>query len=241
MIRAADKKSPREAVEFVLQLLKYNDNNGNPHSDVFWLAALVQSIGELEFGQQVAQRSVQTLSSILFLSSLLKRIDRLLQFDRLMPSYNGILAISCIRTLTQIALKLSEFIPLDRVIQLIKPFQNTKTMWQIRIEASRALLDLEFHSKGIDAALMLFIKYLGEESSLRGQVKLGVHAMRLCQIGSKLDPGSDINGECLVALLRLLESPMAFNNVILRHYLFCMLQVIAGRYSFFQFSQSVYR
>lgn len=32
---------------------QYNDNNGNPYSDVYWLAALVQSIGELEFGQQV--------------------------------------------------------------------------------------------------------------------------------------------------------------------------------------------
>lgn len=33
--------------------LQYNDNTGNPYSDVFWLAALVQSIGEFEFGQQV--------------------------------------------------------------------------------------------------------------------------------------------------------------------------------------------
>lgn len=34
-------------------VMQYNDNNGNPYSDVFWLAELVQSIGELEFGQQV--------------------------------------------------------------------------------------------------------------------------------------------------------------------------------------------
>lgn len=33
--------------------MQYNDNSGNPFSDVFWLAALVQSVGELEFGQQV--------------------------------------------------------------------------------------------------------------------------------------------------------------------------------------------
>ncbi|CAH1445980.1 unnamed protein product [Lactuca virosa] len=52
LVRAADKKSPREAVDFILQLLKYNENNVNPYSDVFWLAALVQSVGELEFGQQ---------------------------------------------------------------------------------------------------------------------------------------------------------------------------------------------
>ncbi|XP_028081245.1 transcription initiation factor TFIID subunit 2-like isoform X1 [Camellia sinensis] len=148
---------------------------------------------------------------------------------RLMPSYNGILMISCIRTLTQVALKLSEFIPLDRVIELIKPFRDLKTMWQVRIEASEALLDLEFHCKGINVALMLFIKYLEEEPSLRGQAKLGHHVTRLCQIRSGSDSDDDIKSETLVSLLRLLESPMAFNNVNLRHYLFCVLQVLSGR------------
>ncbi|KAB1201210.1 Transcription initiation factor TFIID subunit 2 [Morella rubra] len=219
MVRAADKKSPREAVEFVLQLLKYNDNNGNPYSDVFWLAELVQSVGELEFGQQ----------SILFLTSLLKRIDRLLQFDRLMPSHNGILTVSCIRTLTQIALKLSEFIPHDRVFELIRPFRDFKTIWKVRIEASRALLDLEFHSKGIGAALSLFIKYLEEEPSLRGQVKLAVHAMRLCQISSGSDSIDTLKSDMLVSLLRLLDGHIAFNNVFLRHHLFCIIQILAGR------------
>lgn len=36
---------------------QYNDNNGNPYSDAFWLAALIQSVGELEFGQQVSVMS----------------------------------------------------------------------------------------------------------------------------------------------------------------------------------------
>ncbi|KAF9618225.1 hypothetical protein IFM89_000860, partial [Coptis chinensis] len=214
MVRAADKKSPREAVEFLLQLLKYNDNNGNPYSDVYWLAALVQSIGELEFGQQNK-----------LLSSLLKRIDRLLQFERLMPSYNGILTISCIRSLTQTALKLSASIPLDRVSELIKPFRDFGTLWKVRIEASRALLDLEFQCNGIDAALILFTRYLEEEASLRGQVKLSLHAMRLCQI-----KGEDvIKASTLALLLRLLEGRKAFNNVLLRHHLFCLFQILSGR------------
>ncbi|XP_077241077.1 TBP-associated factor 2 isoform X2 [Tasmannia lanceolata] len=215
MVRSADKKSPREAVEFVSQLLKYNDNHGNPYSDVYWLAALIQSIGELEFGQQ----------SIQLLSSLLKRIDRLLQFDRMMPSYNGVLTISCIRSLTQIALKLTA---LDRVFCLIKPFRNFETApWQVRIEASRALLDLEFYFKGIDSALSLFMEFLDEEPSLRGQVKLAVHVMHMCQI--RHESFSDIQSLTLVALLRLLESRKAFNNVFLRHHLFCILQILAGR------------
>ncbi|KDO64496.1 hypothetical protein CISIN_1g001111mg [Citrus sinensis] len=189
MVRAADNKSPREAVEFVLQLLK----------------------------------------SILFLSSLLKRIDRLLQFDRLMPSYNGILTISCIRTLTQIALKLSGFISLDQVVKLIKPFRDFNTIWQVRVEASRALLDLEFHCNGIDSALSLFIKSVEEEPSLRGQVKLGIHAMRICQIKGGSDSNHEVDTVTLVALLNLLESRIAFNNVFLRHHLFGILQILAGR------------
>ncbi|XP_074343481.1 transcription initiation factor TFIID subunit 2 [Apium graveolens] len=218
MVRSSDNKSPREAVEFILQVLKYNDNNGNPFSDVFWLASLVQSIGELEFGQQ----------NIIFLSSLLKHVDRLLQFDRLMPSSNGVLTISCIRTLTQIALKLNGFIPFDRVFELIKLFRLPDNKWEVRIEATRALLDLEFQCSGIDVALMQFSAYLEEESSLKGQVKLAIHAVRLCQLaGSTHD--NTIKSETLLSLLSLLECPMALNNVNLRHYLFCILQVLSGR------------
>ncbi|XP_073144552.1 transcription initiation factor TFIID subunit 2 isoform X2 [Henckelia pumila] len=218
MVRSSDKKSPRESVEFILQLLKYNDNNGNTYSDVFWLAALVRSVGELEFGQQ----------SIIHLPSLLKRLDRLLQFDRLMPSHNGILTINCIRSLTRIAVKLSEFIPLDRVIEFIKPYWASKT-WQIQVDAGRALLELEFQCHGIDAALILFIRYVNDEKSLRGQVKLAVCALRLCQMTGQSDCDKDVKSETLVAFLRLLESPVAFNNIILRHYIFCILQVLAGR------------
>ncbi|KAL3628261.1 hypothetical protein CASFOL_027307 [Castilleja foliolosa] len=134
----------------------YNDNSGNKYSDVLWAAALIQSVGELEFGPQ----------SISHLPSLLKQLDRLLQFDRLMPSHNGILKVSCIQSLTQMALKISEFIPHDRAIELIKPYLMSTT-FQIRVAASRALLELEFQCKGTDAALTLFTRYLNNETSLR--------------------------------------------------------------------------
>ncbi|KAL8517741.1 hypothetical protein ACS0TY_015824 [Phlomoides rotata] len=218
MVRASDKKSPREAVEFILELLKYNDNSGNSYSDVFWVAALVQAVGELEYGEQ----------SVSHLPSLLKRLDRLLQFDRLMPSHNGMLTVCCIQSLTQMALKLSNFIPLDHVIELIKPYRVSKT-WQIQVAASKALLELEFQCKGIDAALTLLIKYLNDETSLRGQTKLVVCALRLSQMTSQSNHGNDIKSETLVSLLRLLDSHLAFNNVALRHYIFCILQVLGGR------------
>ena len=128
-------------------LLQYNDNSGNPYSDAHWLAALVQSISDLKFGSQVQLiyllfRLFLPLwpsffareKNISLLHPLLKRMDRLLLFDRLvsnryflaiwlallltlcssdslMPSHNSILTISCIRTLAQIAFKLSSYVP----------------------------------------------------------------------------------------------------------------------------------
>lgn len=68
-----------------------------------------------------------------------------------------------------------------------------------------------------------------------GQVKLAVHAMRLCQIRVASDSNDDIKSHTLVALLCLLEGPIAFNNIFLRHYLFCILQILGGRCKFFSF------
>ncbi|KAG5019969.1 hypothetical protein GYH30_015736 [Glycine max] len=122
-------------VIFILLFFQYNDNNENPYSDLVSL-----SLG----------------NSILLLSSLLKCIEWLLQFDSLMPSYNGILTISCIRTLTQIALK--AFMVHSAYI---------KELCQVRIEACIALLDLEFQYKGMDSTLLLFIKYIEDFAFLK--------------------------------------------------------------------------
>ncbi|KAI4312310.1 hypothetical protein MLD38_037131 [Melastoma candidum] len=70
---------PRNRLEWVAPVDKFLQRSSfrrhnwtfEYNSDVFGLATLVMSVGELEFGQQ----------TILFLSSLLKRIDRLLQFE----------------------------------------------------------------------------------------------------------------------------------------------------------------
>ncbi|XP_078444171.1 TBP-associated factor 2 isoform X2 [Wolffia australiana] len=216
-VRAADGTSPREAVEFILQLLKYNDNSGNPYSDAHWLAALVQSMGELEFGAQ----------NVALLTPLLKRIDRLLLFDSLMPSHNNILTISCIRTVAQIALKMSSSVPSDQVLNLMRSFRDKeRAPWGVRLEASKALLSLHFHWSGIGRALSQFLEFLAHEASPRGQAKLAAHAACLCEANAEPEA---VDAATLVALLRLIRSQKAYNNIYLRNHLFSMLQALAGR------------
>ena len=65
---------------------------------------------------------------------------------------------------------------------------------------------------------------------IAGQVKLGIHAMRICQIKGGSDSNHEVDTVTLVALLNLLESRISFNNVFLRHHLFGILQILAGRW-----------
>jgi len=48
-----------------------------------------------------------------------------------------------------------------------------------------------------------------------------------------LNSNDEITSQTLVSMLNLLEGRIAFNNVSLRHYLFCILQILARRYMLF--------
>lgn len=58
------------------------------------------------------------------------------------------------------------------IYELIKPFRSSGNPWKVRVEASKVLLDLEFHYKGLDEAILLFLKFLDEEHFLRGTIRL---------------------------------------------------------------------
>jgi transcription initiation factor TFIID subunit 2 len=64
---------------------------------------------------------------------------------------------------------------------------------------------------------------------IAGATKLAVHVLRLCQ--ASIDPhlNDQIKLTTLVGLLHLLAGRKAYNNIFLRHHVFCILQVTAGR------------
>ncbi|XP_024359807.1 transcription initiation factor TFIID subunit 2 isoform X2 [Physcomitrium patens] len=223
-VRGNDGKSPLEASEFILHILKHNDNNGNVHSDVYWLASVIEAVGSLEFGKQ----DLRTLARIL------KQIDRFLQYDRLMPSYNGVVATSCIRTLANIAIRFSYALSIERVKLLLKQFKDRdKINWRVRVAALKALLDIEYYSKGLEAAVILALQLIHSEFSFPVKSKIMKHVGR---IASLIEKGSCKIGSVSVArLMTLLKSSTAFHNVMLRHSVFSFLQVLAGR------SASLYR
>lgn len=123
------------------------------------------------------------------------------------------------------------------------------------MEANKVLLNLEFHYKGLDEAISLFLKFLEEEQSLRGSItsitfiackcdfsclvlisscitgqsKLALHVIHLCQVNVEAKTDNQISYATLISLLDLLSSRKSYNNIFLRHHVFCILQIIAGR------------
>jgi hypothetical protein len=46
-VRDAEGFTPDEVLDFLLHLLKQNDNTGNPYSDYSYLATVIEALGEL--------------------------------------------------------------------------------------------------------------------------------------------------------------------------------------------------
>ncbi|KAJ7565528.1 hypothetical protein O6H91_02G064000 [Diphasiastrum complanatum] len=217
-VRGSDERSPIEAVEFIRYILKHNDNTGNAFSDTYWLASVIEAAGTLEFGTQ----SLENLAQIL------KQIDRFLQYDRIIPSYNCILTISCIRTLTRLGLKFSSILPVTPLEQILSPFKQADcTPWRVRVVALQAFLDITHHTQGLDAALSLTLRLIQEENCLLVQNKLMAYSLRICL--SDGPASTSIDRATTNALLDLLCSELADRNTLLRHYVFALLQVLGGR------------
>lgn len=54
--------------------------------------------------------------------------------------------------------------------QLLKPFKEHKVQWQVRVAALKALLDIEFHSKGLEAVVILALQLVHDDQSFTGEV-----------------------------------------------------------------------
>jgi len=56
------------------------------------------------------------------------------------------------------------------VKQLLKSFKEHKVQWQVRVAALKALLDIEFHSRGLEAVVVLALQLVHDDQSFAGEV-----------------------------------------------------------------------
>jgi hypothetical protein len=95
-VRDQKNQTPTKIVEFILDLLKFNDNFENYYSDSFYLASLLESLGNLK-------PSSQDLADQIW-----KQIFRYLNYDKVHPSFNNLLTQACLSAASSLVV---EFFP----------------------------------------------------------------------------------------------------------------------------------
>ncbi|XP_067931725.1 transcription initiation factor TFIID subunit 2-like [Watersipora subatra] len=92
---------PSEVLKFIFDLFKYSDNSRNKYSDCYYTASLVEAatntITPAIILASAGSMDHQTLSNES--KVLLEEITRLLNLEKLLPSYRNVITISCLRCL----------------------------------------------------------------------------------------------------------------------------------------------
>ncbi|KAI9315007.1 hypothetical protein BX666DRAFT_1965766 [Dichotomocladium elegans] len=104
-IRDAHGLVPLKIRQFLLDLLKYNDNTGNEFSDNYYLATLISALGDAlvpSISDVHEARELDGPEGEQLLEAAKVEIERFRTLDYVVPSYHNVITISCLQTLTKL-------------------------------------------------------------------------------------------------------------------------------------------
>lgn len=58
----------------------------------------------------------------------------------------------------------------ERIKDLLKPFKEKNVKWQVRVASLKALLDVECHSNGLEAVVILALQFIHDDESFAGEL-----------------------------------------------------------------------
>lgn len=95
-VRDEQGYTPQECLEVILGALVNNNNSGNLYDDSNYLAALVQSLGNCRMAYGA------------LLEQVLDQLDRFLAREGIVPSYQHVVGVACLRAMTSLALAMGD-------------------------------------------------------------------------------------------------------------------------------------
>lgn len=148
-IRDDDGKVPKRIKEFLLNLVRYNDNSNNDFQDCFYvkelLEALTQAVIPETQEKKIIDFHVEKEVSLdygtedhEFVSQVTRELDRLFKIDEWMPSYRNVVSVTCLEQKVKLARNnLTEF-----HFQELMFYTSPKYYMDVRIAAFEGLLVL---------------------------------------------------------------------------------------------------
>lgn len=138
-IRDNHGKCPVEVCNFLLDLLRYNDNSSNPFSDSFYvctlITAIVNSLSNNNFEPSLDEGDYETDT---FISKATDEIERCLRMDGWLPSVHNMITSTAIQQKERLWVRGYLPVKFDELIQYTKPGNYN----EVRISAFQALLNL---------------------------------------------------------------------------------------------------
>jgi transcription initiation factor TFIID subunit 2 len=157
-IRGIDGSCPKDARQFILDQLRFNDNGQNEFSDNFKVAGLLSALADCLVPRKLNKDEVlfndedeMNEESKHFREMALEEIDRYRRMDEWIHSYNNIYTVTALDC--KYKLMKAGVIPVD-AIQFAK-YIHDGTADVIRVKAFGALLDLGFMTHGAVVTYLL--------------------------------------------------------------------------------------
>ncbi|POS83870.1 hypothetical protein EPUL_003446 [Erysiphe pulchra] len=185
-IRAKDGTCPKEARQFLLDMLRFNDNTNNVYSDNFKVANLLSALANtlipveldvddinlksrenedetIDLEMQLTNTDNATLMAHsereIFRNAVIEELDRYRRMDEWINSYQNIFTVTVLDCKQR--LMKSKVIPVNPIE--FAQYLHDGTSDFIRIKASEALVDLGFMNN--DSVLKLLMNILSTDSS----------------------------------------------------------------------------
>jgi transcription initiation factor TFIID subunit 2 len=183
-IRHTDGKCPKECRNFVLDQLRFNDNQQNDFSDNFKVASLLSALTDCLIPTKLAENEIQLDETdeddpepAQFQQSVIEELDRHRRMDEWMQSYQNIYTV----TVLECKLKL-----MQAGIIAVDPFEFAKyihdgTADQVRLTAFKALLDLGYTTNDSVTTYLLNVMSTNNSPYLRNKL-FGVFSLGLATV-----------------------------------------------------------
>ncbi|KAI8088239.1 hypothetical protein BDF21DRAFT_378346 [Thamnidium elegans] len=128
--------TPVRVRQFLLDLLKYNDNIGNEFSDCYYVATLVSSLGDALIPTR--DDAVDDFEGDHVNAAAKAEIERFRTLDYVIPTYHNIITVTCLKTMTKLMLK--DMLPVN--IPMFMQYTRYGNYLEIRLTAFDSLFIL---------------------------------------------------------------------------------------------------
>ncbi|KAK4514480.1 erg10, acetyl-CoA C-acetyltransferase [Mucor velutinosus] len=132
--------TPVRIRQFLLDLLKYNDNIGNEFSDCYYVATLVSSLGDSLIPASDKPNAIEMddFEGEQVTAAAKAEIERFRTLDYVIPTYHNIITVTCLRTMTKLMLK--NLLPVN--IPLFMQYTRYGNYLEVRLAAIDSLFIL---------------------------------------------------------------------------------------------------